>query len=64
MSVAAHQADLRTALDASPAMRFSGPEARPAPAASAVSIAVGVIFGAAMWCLIGFIGFELYQYLS
>jgi hypothetical protein len=30
---------------------------------SGASIAVGLAFGIAVWCLIAFIGFELYQYL-
>jgi hypothetical protein len=28
------------------------------------SIAVGVLFGLAVWCLIAFIGFELFQYFQ
>jgi hypothetical protein len=28
------------------------------------SIAVGVLFGLAVWCLIAFIGFELFQYFK
>jgi hypothetical protein len=30
---------------------------------SGASIAVGLVFGVAVWCLIAFIGFQLYQYL-
>lgn len=31
---------------------------------SVTSIAVGVVFGLGVWCLIGYVGFELYEYLA
>jgi hypothetical protein len=31
---------------------------------STSSIAIGVVFGLGVWCLIGYVGFELYEYLS
>jgi hypothetical protein len=64
MAPPAGSPDYQAVRDA-PAEGFAYQAERPAKEIPpCTSIAVGVLFGLAVWCLIAFIGFELFQYFQ